>query len=117
MNVEEMYAKVMKKKGMTLHPWQVQQQLLYSSEAATSSNAQTQLHRGSVDLGFLSIRDEEPREPSSLIHVSSRRSSVDTSPPQRVGHDVNDSILSKFVQVFSSNLISKCNLIFLLNSC
>lgn len=103
MNVEEMYAKVMKKKGMTLHPWQVQQQLLYSSEAAaTSFNTQTQHHRGSVDLGFLSTRDEEPRDTSSFIHVSSRRSSVDASPPHRVGQDVNDSVLSKFCHLQES---------------
>lgn len=110
MNVEEMYAKVMKKKGMTLHPWQVQQQLLYSSEAAASFNAQIQQHRGSVDLGFLSTRDEESRETQSVVHIdSSRRSSIDTSPPQRVGQQDNESVLSMANHKISSLLAVSFN--------
>lgn len=62
MNVEEMYAKVMKKKSM--HSWQ----------SADSSKAHQQQHRGSVDLGFLASRDTD-----SYVTDASRRNSADFS--------------------------------------
>ena len=58
MNVEEMYAKVMKKKSM----WQ------------SSDSSKPQQHRGSVDLGFLASRDTD-----SYVTDASRRNSADFS--------------------------------------
>lgn len=76
MNVEEMYAKVMKKRGFSTHPWQ--------SMAGEPGFNKTQAHRGSVDLGFLVAREGE-----SYSLNPSRRNSMDSSPP-RIGLDVND---------------------------
>ena len=76
MNVEEMYAKVMKKKGFSMHPWQ--------AAAGEPGFGKTQAHRGSVDLGFLVSREGE-----SYSHNPSRRNSMDSSPP-RIGFDAND---------------------------
>ena len=59
MNVEEMYAKVMKKKAV----------LSFSNEPG-----KTQQHRGSVDLGFLASRDTD-----SYISDVNRRNSADFS--------------------------------------
>ncbi len=75
MNVEEMYAKVMKKKGFSMHPWQAM--------AGEPGFGKTQAHRGSVDLGFLVNRDGE-----SYSHNPSRRNSMDATPHS--GLDVND---------------------------
>lgn len=77
MNVEEMYAKVMKKKGFSMHPWQM--------PAGDPAYGKTPSHRGSVDLGFLVSREGE-----SFSRNSSRRNSMDSAPP-RVGVDVYES--------------------------
>lgn len=76
MNVEEMYAKVMKKKGFSVHPWAV--------GVGETGAGKMQAHRGSVDLGFLVSREGE-----SLSHNPSRRNSVDST-PQSLSMDVND---------------------------
>jgi len=68
MNIEEMYAKVMKKKGLPL-AWQIS-----SNEPGFKT---TLHHRGSVDLGFLTVsRDDADFQ----YHDTSRRNSVDITP-------------------------------------
>lgn len=83
MNVDEMYAKVMKKKILT--PWQV-------------ADHHAGKHRGSVDLGFLTGRDDT--ETVAFSPESSRRNSVDATPP-RAGLDLNESLPRKYISVFS----------------
>ncbi len=92
MNVEEMYAKVMKKRTFSVQSWQV--------PGSASSSEQHVKHRGSVDLGFLN--DADVTVP--LSSTSSRRNSVDTSPP-KVGHDLNDSLICKFNLNLPSNKV------------
>lgn len=68
MNIEEMYAKVMKKKGLPLS-WQV---------SSNDPNFKTTLHhRGSVDLGFLTASKDDT---DFQYDDTSRRNSVDVTP-------------------------------------
>ena len=73
-NIDEMYAKVMKKKGFSLAKTEQQQQ---------QSAVKMLQHRGSVDLGFLVYRDDD------LLgyYDSSRRNSVDSAPQRSDGSD------------------------------
>lgn len=85
MNVDEMYAKVMKKKGfLPIHSWQQ----IPAAAAAESATSKAQSHRGSVDLGFLVAVARESAE-SSYSENPSRRNSMDSTPP-RVVSEAND---------------------------